>query len=391
MTNELINFKNIALSNDLLDNQEQKPNLYDLKVVFDLYTKLVSIQNNVESESMFNSNYVYDSSRSITMLKHFENAAIDLQRRFNPRKTLEIGSNSGIFIKHFPNDKSIAVEPCSNFAELTNKMGIKTYSDYWNQKTCEKILSKHGKMDLVFSSNTISHVQNLNETLQSIKNILNDEGVFILETPSFLEVLKYNAFDQFYHEHQSYFSLISLSNLFENIGMRIFDVSKHNVHGGTYRVMICNMDAHYFDVVNKSYYKEESDFGVDNFYKIEKRIEVMKKNMVDIRELLEELKQKGKRVVGYGATAKFTNVMNMCGLNHKHIDYVLDTTPIKNNKWIPNTNVQIRAYSPQEIKDIDYFYLGAWNYKKEILKKESDYLSDGGRFITHIPRVEILK
>ena len=105
MTNELINFKNIALSNDLLDSQEQKPNLYDLKVVFDTNTKLVSIKNNVESESMFNSNYVYDSSRSITMMKHFENAAIDLQRRFNPQKTLEIGSNSGIFIKHFPNDK----------------------------------------------------------------------------------------------------------------------------------------------------------------------------------------------------------------------------------------------------------------------------------------------
>ena len=103
MTNELINFKNIALSNDLLDSQEQKPNLYDLKVVFDTNTKLVSIENNVESESMFNSNYVYDSSRSITMLKHFESAAINLQRRFNPQKTLEIGSNSGIFIKHFPN------------------------------------------------------------------------------------------------------------------------------------------------------------------------------------------------------------------------------------------------------------------------------------------------
>ena len=81
MTNELINFKNIALSNDLLDSQEQKPNLYDLKVVFDTNTKLVSIKNNVESESMFNSNYVYDSSRSITMMKHFENAAIDLIHR----------------------------------------------------------------------------------------------------------------------------------------------------------------------------------------------------------------------------------------------------------------------------------------------------------------------
>ena len=390
MTNELINFKNIALSNDLLDSQEQKPNLYDLKVVFDTNTKLVSIENNVESESMFNSNYVYDSSRSITMLKHFESAAINLQRRFNPQKTLEIGSNSGIFIKHFPNDKSIAVEPCDNFAELTNKMSIKTYADYWNQETCEKILSKHGKMDLVFSSNTISHVQNLNETLQSIKNILNDDGVFVLETPSFLEVLKYNAFDQFYHEHQSYFSLISLENLLDKIDMRIFDVSKHNVHGGTYRVMICNTNASYFDVDN-SFYKDESDYGVDNFDKIKKRIDVMKQNMVNIKDLLEDLKQKGNRVVGYGATAKFTNVMNMCGLNNKHIDYVLDTTPLKNNKWIPNTNVQIKAYSPKNVKDIDYFYLGAWNYKSEVIRKESQFIQNGGKFITHIPKVTILK
>ncbi len=324
------------------------------------------------------------------MLKHFESAAINLQRRFNPQKTLEIGSNSGIFIKHFPNDKSIAVEPCDNFAELTNKMSIKTYADYWNQETCEKILSKHGKMDLVFSSNTIYHVQNLNETLQSIKNILNDDGVFVLETPSFLEVLKYNAFDQFYHEHQSYFSLISLENLLDKIDMRIFDVSKHNVHGGTYRVMICNTKANYFDVDN-SFYKDESDYGVDNFDKIKKRIDIMRQNMVNIKDLLEDLKQKGNRVVGYGATAKFTNVMNMCGLDNTHIDYVLDTTPLKNNKWIPNTNVQIKAYSPQNIKDINYFYLGAWNYKKEILEKESDYLSAGGKFITHIPKVKILK
>ena len=121
------------------------------------------------------------------------------------------------------------------------------------------------------------------------------------------------------------------------------------------------------------------------------KYDIMKQNMVNIKDLLEDLKQKGNRVVGYGATAKFTNVMNMCGLDNTHIDYVLDTTPLKNNKWIPNTNVQIKAYSPQNIKDINYFYLGAWNYKKEILEKESDYLSDGGKFITHIPKVKILK
>ncbi len=91
MYKDLIEFKNIALSNDLLESKNDKPNLYDLKVVFDDETKLVQVVNNVNSEKMFNSTYVYDSSRSITMLKHFENAAIDLQRRFNPQKTLEIG------------------------------------------------------------------------------------------------------------------------------------------------------------------------------------------------------------------------------------------------------------------------------------------------------------
>ena len=137
--------------------------------------------------------------------------------------------------------------------------------------------------------------------------------------------------------------------------------------------------------------RNEKHFGVDNFDKLKECMSTMKKNMDDIKDLLENLKQKNKSIVGYGATAKFTNVMNMCGLNSNHIDYVVDTTPLKNNKWIPNTNVQIKAYNPNKVKDIDYFYLGAWNYKKEILNKEKEHLNNGGKFITHIPNVDILK
>ena len=161
MQHKLIEFKNIALSNDLLESKNDKPNLYDLKVVFDDETKLVQVVNNVNSEKMFNSTYVYDSSRSMTMLNHFEEAALSLQKRFKPELSLEIGSNSGIFIKHFPNDKSVAVEPCTNFSDLTNKMGIKTYGDFWNKSTQEKVVSENGRFSLIFSSNTVSHVQNL--------------------------------------------------------------------------------------------------------------------------------------------------------------------------------------------------------------------------------------
>ena len=391
MYKDLIEFKNVALSNDLLRHKLDKPNLYNLKVVFDDETKLVSVDNNVDSEKMFNSTYVYDSSRSMTMLNHFEQASLSLQKRFNPHLTLEIGSNSGIFIKHFPSDASVAVEPCKNFADLTNDMGINTYGEFWNKETQEKILNEYGQIPLIYSANTFSHVQNLNECIELVRDSLCDDGVFVLETPSFLEVLKYNAFDQFYHEHQSYFSYVSVKNIVEKLGMRVFDLEMYPVHGGTYRFFICKENANHSNKVQNKYLDNEMRFGIDNYSNLCGVMNIMKSNMVNIKSMLEDIKKSGKTIVGYGATAKFTNVMNMCGLNNNHIDYVLDTTPLKNNKWIPNTGVQIKAYTPNKVKDIDYFYLGAWNYRKEVLNKESEYIKNGGKFITHVPKVEIIK
>ena len=269
-------------------------------------------------------------------------------------------------------------------------MGIKTYGDFWNKSTQEKVVSENGRFSLIFSSNTVSHVQNLQETLQLIKESLLDDGVFVLETPSFLEVLKYNAFDQFYHEHQSYFSYISVKNIVEKLGMRIFDLEQYSVHGGTYRFFICKQDSSFENVIDNKIIEDEIMFGVDDYDKLCGVMDTIKHNITEIKRVIEEIKSNGHSVVGYGATAKFTNVMNMCGLNNNHIDYVLDTTPLKNNKWIPNTNVQIRAYEPSKVKDVDYFYLGAWNYKNEVINKELQFIRNGGKFITHIPEVTIL-
>ena len=388
----LITFKEISLSNDLLKNKKDKANLYDLEVVMDTETKLVHLNNNVDSKDLFNHEYVYDSSRSITMQVHFEQAAISLQKRLNPKKVLEVGSNSGIFIKHFPSDSSIAVEPCSNFAKLTNDMGIKTYDEFWNDEVCDKILIEHGLMDLIYSANTFSHVQDLDDCLSNVDRCLSSEGTFVIETPSFLEVLKYNAFDQFYHEHHSYFTYVALQNILEKHHLKIYDIEKYKVHGGTYRFFICKSSYQPETDTEKliQYYNEEVEYGANSFDIIKSRIDIMQNNMIDIKETLETLKKDGKSIVGYGSTAKFTNVMNMCGLNDNHIDYVLDTTPLKHYSYIPNTNVQILPYNPNKVKDIDYFYLGAWNYRTEVINKESDYLKNGGKFITHIPKVEII-
>ena len=393
MSKKLITFKNIPLSNSLLSSKQEDVELFDLTIGFDEKTKLVSLINNVSPEKLFPDDYVYDSSQSKTMVKHFKECAESLQKRFNPYDVLEIGSNSGIFIRHFNPDNTIAVEPCSNFAEITNDMEYKTYDDFWGKDLSELIRQEHGKMDVIFSANTISHIQGLDECLTSVKKCLNEDGVFVVECPSLLELLRENAFDQFYHEHQSYFSMIAFRNLLERNGLKLFDIELKPVHGGTYRFFICNENSS-IDVNHKNIDKwedEEKQFGVDSYEKLKDRMSIMKENMIDIKNTLEKIKSENKTVIGYGASAKFIQVSNMCNLNDSLIDYAIDTTPNKQNKFIPKSNIPIKKYDEDSLENVDYCFLGAWNFLSEIIEKEDKFLRSGGKFITHIPKLRIIE
>ena len=393
MLKNLISFKKIPLSNSLLSNKYDDINCYDLNISFDNDTKLVSVVDNVNPEKLFPDDYVYDSSQSNTMVNHFKNCAEHLQKRFNPYNVLEIGSNSGIFIKHFNPDTTIAVEPCSNFAEITNDMEYKTYDDFWSKGLSELIRQEHGTMDLIFSANTISHIQGLNECLTSVKKCLNEDGVFVVECPSFLELLRENAFDQFYHEHQSYFSMISFRNLLERNGLKLFDIELLPVHGGTYRFFVCRQDSSVdmnYDNINK-WEKEEKEFGVDSYDKLKERMSIMKQNMVDVKDTLKKINSENKTVIGYGASAKFIQVSNMCNLDNTLIDYVIDTTPDKQNKYTPKSKIPIKKYDEESLKNVDYCFLGAWNFSSEIMEKENKFLRSGGKFITHIPKLRIIE
>jgi len=393
MLKNLISFKEIPLSNSLLSDKEGDINYYDLNISFDTETKLVSVVDNVNPEKLFPDDYVYDSSQSKTMVKHFKDCAESLQKRFNPSNVLEIGSNSGIFIRHFNPDTTIAVEPCSNFAKITNDMEYKTYDDFWGKDLSELIRQKHGTMDVIFSANTISHIQGLEECLTSVKRCLSEDGVFVVECPSFLELLKENAFDQFYHEHQSYFSMISFRNLLEKYGLKLFDIENYSVHGGTYRFFVCRGDSSIdinYNNINK-WEEKEKQFGVDSYEKLRKRMSIMKQNMIDVRSILKKIKSENKTVIGYGASAKFIQVSNMCNLDNTLISYAVDTTPDKQNKYTPKSKIPIKKYDDESLKNVDYCFLGAWNFLNEIIEKENKFLRSGGKFITHIPKLRIIE
>lgn len=371
------------LANGFREPNQQDPEFFfDLKVLFDDFNYLVSLENFVQPELMFNDQYAYTTSNSETMCRHFAKLAYEFNLQYN--KVLEIGSNDGAFIKHFKQENAVAVEPCKNFAEITRQLGYRTYDSFWNFDLSEQIVRDFGLVDVVYSANCMCHIPDLIEAFHGVAHILKSGGQFIFEDPSLLQVIKNNAFDQFYDEHAHIFSLTALQVLLNEAGMTIVDVKPIPTHGGSNRVIAQHINSP--NIINKNVermFDLEAAYKLhqkDTFIEFAKRVEHNKKHLV---ELVNNIRDKKYALSGYGATSKSTVVYNYCGIEP---DFITDTTPNKQGKLMPGIHTPI--ISPESrMQHKDYVFLGAWNFMDEILVKERfrQY-----KFITHIPQVTIL-
>jgi len=391
-----INFLDLGLqplANNYLNKKDlkKKEKKYRLKVGINMETKLVSINKPLSSKIMFNNKYPYRSSMSKTMIKSFVELSKLINKKFNPKKILEIGSNDGSFMKNFSKKKVIGIEPCSNVEKITKKMGFKTYADYWNLKTAKKILRTNGKVDLIYSANTISHIKNLDEVFESINIVLNNNGILIIEDPSLLECIKKNTYDQFYNEHIYVFSLIGIESILKKHNLEIFHIQNLKIHGGSNRYFIKkifdNRKINSSVKVNKN---KEIKYGLkklSTYKQFAKRVISSKKTL---RDIFNQIYSKNKKIIGYGVTAKSTTILNYCKINKNLIEYFLDTTKDKQNKYTPGTKIPIYKYSGFIEDNIEFVFLGAWNFKDEIFKKEKKFIKRGGKFIIHTPIPKII-
>jgi len=376
----------LANSYLLKNNSLKKEITYKLKVGINLKNYLVSIQNIIPKEQMFNEKYPYRSSMSYTMRSSFKNLAKKILKNFKPQLILEIGSNDGAFVKNFNKNIVVGVEPCKNLAKITRKHGYKTFSNYWNLTLAKKI-TRYKKANIIYSANTISHIKDLDSVIIAIDFALAKDGILIIEDPSLMECLKLNAYDQFYCEHIYVFSAIAIANIFKKYNFEIFRIEKTKTHGGSNRYYIKRKD-------NKNYIIEKScqdlianeiKYGLKKYSTYLKFKKKVSKSKIKLVQLLNDFKKKKLKVIGYGATAKSVTVLNYCKINKKLISYFLDTTPEKVDKYLPGCKILIKNYKKLDKKDADIVFLGAWNFKDEILKKEKNFISKGGKFITHVP------
>ena len=394
MKKDFLNLGRQPIANSFLSSISKKSlkseYFYNLIISFNTKNFLVSVKKPVNPKIQYTDKYAHRASESQTMRNAFRSAALKLYKRFKPKKIMEIGSNDGVFLKNFPRQKVVGVEPCKNLAEITKKK-FKTYPNFWNKILSKKILEKHSKVDLIFSANTISHIPNLKETFEAIFNIISDDGVFVIEDPSLSSVIKINSYDQFYDEHVYVFSTLAVENIVKKYKLRLFDVEKINTHGGSLRYFICKNDSKHKKTKRLvSILNEEKKIGLDNFNtfkKFAKRVKNSKKKLVS---LLKKIKKNNNKIISYGATYKSTTVFNYCKIDARYIHYVTDTTFNKQGKFTPGTHIPIISPEIGFNESVDYAFLGAWNFKREILNKEKKYIKRGGKFITHVPEVKIL-
>ena len=394
MKKDFLNLGRQPIANSFLSSISKKSlkseYFYNLIISFNTKNFLVSVKKPVNPKIQYTDKYAHRASESQTMRNAFRSAALKLKKRFKLKKIMEIGSNDGVFLKNFPRQKVVGVEPCKNLAEITKKK-FTTYPNFWNKTLSKKILEKHSNVDLIFSANTISHIPNLKETFEAIFNIISDDGVFVIEDPSLSSVIKINSYDQFYDEHVYVFSTLAVENIVKKYKLRLFDVEKINTHGGSLRYFICKNDSKHKKTKRLvSILNEEKKIGLDNFNtfkKFAKRVKNSKKKLVS---LLKKIKKNNNKIISYGATYKSTTVFNYCKIDTRYIHYVTDTTFNKQGKFTPGTHIPIISPEIGFNESVDYAFLGAWNFKREILNKEKKYIKRGGKFITHVPEVKIL-
>lgn len=360
------------LANNLNDKRNEKNELYPLDLNFckECYNSQLSVV--VPPKKMFN-NYLYLSSTSKQFRDHFLNFAKKIKKELSLNDksvVVDIGSNDGIFLEPLKNlgIKAIGVEPAKNVAKVANSKGLFTLTKYFDDKTVIKIKNDFGKVDVVTAFNVFAHGDGLKEILENTQNLLKKDGEFIFEIQYLLRTIKDLTFDNIYHEHVNYWCLLSILKFFENSEMKVYKVEEVDTHGGSLRVYTTkNKKKRIHESVNH-YIKLEKKNKLDKietYYDFAKNVEKIKqKSLSNIKNILSD----GKNIIGYGAPAKATTVLNYFGINDKYFKYVLDDSLIKQNKFIPETNIQIKSKDSLKTDKYDYVLVLAWNFFDSIVK-----------------------
>ncbi len=355
---------------------------------------LVQLEEFETPERIF-SDYAYFSSYSSSWLEHsrrYSELMIERLGLGEQSHVVEIASNDGYLLQFFHERQIpvLGIEPAANVAKVALQKGIPTLVEFFGQETARSLASESAA-DLLLGNNVLAHVPDLNDFVAGMKVLLKPRGVLTLEFPHLMRLIEDNQWDTIYHEHFSYFSLLTVSRVFEAHGLRLFDVEELPTHGGSLRVY----GAHAEDPE-----KPESEAARElrereraaGYEKVETYLGYGPRVEADKRQILAfliDLKERGLRIAGYGAPAKGNTLLNYCGVGRDFVDYTCDLNPHKQGHFLPGSHIPIR--SPDALRDDkpDVVLILPWNLKDEIVEQLGFIREWGGRFAARTPELTL--
>jgi SAM-dependent methyltransferase len=309
-------------------------------------------------------------------------------------KVIEIASNDGYLLQHFvaKGIPVLGIEPAANVAAAAALKGIPTEIQFLGSATAEVIANTHGQADLLLGNNVLAHVPELNDFVAGLRRLLAPHGVITMEFPHLRQLMKGNQFDTIYHEHFSYFSYLAVEKIFASHGLTLFDVEELPTHGGSLRIYARHANNLTRPVSERAraMLLAEVDEGFMTLAHYRGFGEQVKTTKRALLSFLIDAKQRGKRIVGYGAPGKGNTLLNYCGIRTDFLDFTVDANPYKQGKYTPGTRIPILA--PDRIRQArpDYVLILPWNLKEEISSAASYIAEWGGQFVVPIPEVEVL-
>lgn len=380
-------------ANDFLRSEklDQPDRRYPLDTHACLACGLIQVPDQLPSD--FYVDYVYIPSASTTMPRHFAALAERFREELITapgQRVVDIGCNDGLLLSACKDQglKVLGVDPSANIAELARARGVEVFNAYFTRESAREILAEHGPAQVIVTTNTLNHIDDLHGFMAGVTTLLAPEGTFVIEVPQALTCVEFNEFDTVYHEHLSVFSVASVEAIGRPHGLKVVDIDDLPIHGGSMRLYLRRHGP--AKPVVAEWLQRERDAGLferETYVAHAARVEVMRQSLMT---LLHNLKQQGKTLAGYGAPAKGNTLLNYFGIGPDLLDYLADRNTMKQGRWSPG--MRIPVVSPQVIAETrpDYLLILAWNFADEIMEQLESYRAAGGQFILPIPQPRVV-
>ena len=357
--------------------------------------RLMQIGEYVPVREIFDE-YAYFSSYSETWVAHARDHVATMAARLGlgaDSFVVEVASNDGYLLREVTarGIPCVGIEPAANVARAAVARGVPTRVAYFGRALADELVDEGRTADLVVANNVLAQVPDLNDFVAGLARILKPDGVLTIEVPHLLRLIAETQFDTIYHEHFSYFSLATSERILAAHGLRVFDVDLLPTHGGSLRLHVCHAASardvgEALDRVRRA----EAEAGLDavaTYADFARRVERTKRRLV---RLLGDLKEEGRRIVGYGAPGKGNTLLNYCGIRTDLVDFTVDRNPYKHGRLLPGTRIPVLPPERLDAARPDVVLILPWNLKEEIMRQLDHVRGWGGRFLVPIPEPRLL-